>query len=181
MAMPNVKLETQDPSHIALEVAMQTHPNMVLLAEDVRAKRWSLHDIVKEISDVVQARSEQGKEFGAILVSDRKKDIVWNLRWILTLTLRCDKVHTHWNAYYVGSSGASIVPVCALWRETPALQRQPALPRILPLLVDSICAKGFCRHFSGQPALLNRHCTGASVVSIAYRTKLDCSIGIVGI
>lgn len=58
----------QDPSHIALEVAMQTHPNMVLLAEDVRAKRWSLHDIVREISDVVQARSEIGKEFGAIVV-----------------------------------------------------------------------------------------------------------------
>lgn len=47
---------------------MQTHPNMVLLAEDVRAKRWSLHDIVREISDVVQARSDMGKEFGAVLV-----------------------------------------------------------------------------------------------------------------
>ena len=52
---------------------MQTHPNMVLLAEDVRAKRWSLHDIVREISDVVQARSEQGKEFGAILVRGRRE------------------------------------------------------------------------------------------------------------
>lgn len=65
-----MRLMGQDPSHIALEVAMQTHPNMVLLAEDVRAKRWSLHDIVKEISDVVQARSEQGKEFGAILIPE---------------------------------------------------------------------------------------------------------------
>ena len=49
---------------------------MVLLAEDVRAKRWSLHDIVREISDVVQARSEQGKDFGAIVVRDRRQDIV---------------------------------------------------------------------------------------------------------
>ncbi|CAM9510914.1 unnamed protein product, partial [Laminaria digitata] len=65
-----MRLMGQDPSHIALEVAMQTHPNMVLLAEDVRAKRWSLHDIVKEISDVVQTRSEQGKEFGAILIPE---------------------------------------------------------------------------------------------------------------
>lgn len=48
---------------------MQTHPNMVLLAEDVRAKRWSLQDIVREISDVVQARSEKGKNFGTIVVS----------------------------------------------------------------------------------------------------------------
>lgn len=48
---------------------MQTHPNMVLLAEEVRAKRWSLQDIVREISDVVQARSEKGKNFGTIVVS----------------------------------------------------------------------------------------------------------------
>lgn len=48
---------------------MQTHPNMVLLAEEVRAKRWSLHDIVREISDVIQARSEKGKNFGTIVVS----------------------------------------------------------------------------------------------------------------
>ena len=58
----------QDPSHIALEVAMQTHPNMVLLAEGVRQKRWSLHDIVREICDVVQARANMGKNFGAIVV-----------------------------------------------------------------------------------------------------------------
>lgn len=47
---------------------MQTHPNMVLLAEDVRAKRWSLHDIVKEVCDLVQARAEMDKNFGAIVV-----------------------------------------------------------------------------------------------------------------
>lgn len=53
---------------------MQTHPNMVLLAEEVRAKRWSLQDIVREISDVVQARSEKGKNFGTIVVSQPRKE-----------------------------------------------------------------------------------------------------------
>ncbi|CBJ31829.1 RecName: Full=Pyrophosphate--fructose 6-phosphate 1-phosphotransferase subunit beta; Short=PFP; AltName: Full=6-phosphofructokinase, pyrophosphate dependent; AltName: Full=Pyrophosphate-dependent 6-ph [Ectocarpus siliculosus] len=65
-----MRLMGQDPSHIALEVAMQTHPNMVLLAEDVRAKRWSLQDIVREISDVVQARSDKGKNFGTIVIPE---------------------------------------------------------------------------------------------------------------
>lgn len=50
---------------------MQTHPNMVLLAEDVRAKRWSLHDVVREVADVVQARSEMGKQFGTVLVRSK--------------------------------------------------------------------------------------------------------------
>lgn len=69
LRLPPLSTESlQDPSHIALEVAMQTHPNVVLLAEDVRAKRWSLHDIVREVCDVIQARSAAGKQFGAVLV-----------------------------------------------------------------------------------------------------------------
>jgi 6-phosphofructokinase len=37
-----MRLMGQSPSHIALETALQTHPNVVLLAEEVAAKRWSL-------------------------------------------------------------------------------------------------------------------------------------------
>ena len=41
-----------------------------------------------------------------------------------------------------------------------ALERKPALLRILPLLlVLPICAKRFHRHYSGQPAQLKRRCT----------------------
>ncbi|CAM9173104.1 unnamed protein product, partial [Sphacelaria rigidula] len=65
-----MRLMGQDPSHIALEVAMQTHPNVVLLAEDVRAKRWSLHDIVREVADAVQARAEIDKQFGTVLIPE---------------------------------------------------------------------------------------------------------------
>ncbi|CAM9151356.1 unnamed protein product [Choristocarpus tenellus] len=65
-----MRLMGQDPSHIALETALQTHPNLVLLAEDVAAKRWSLHDIIREIADVVQARSAEGKDFGTVLIPE---------------------------------------------------------------------------------------------------------------
>ena len=54
---------------------MQTHPDMVLLAEDVRAKRWSLNDIVREVSDVVQKRAEKGKNFGTIVVSASERGL----------------------------------------------------------------------------------------------------------
>ena len=47
-----------------------------------------------------------------------------------------------------------------------ALQRQPALLRILPLLVVSICSKRFHRHCSGQLAPLNLRYRGASAVSM---------------
>ena len=42
----------------------------------------------------------------------------------------------------------------------PSLYGQPALLRILPLLVVPVCAKRFHMHYSGQRALLNRHYRG---------------------
>ena len=46
----------------------------------------------------------------------------------------------------------------------PALYRPPALRRILAVLVVPIRAKRFYRHYSGQPALLNRHYRGIPTV-----------------
>ena len=60
----------QDPSHTALEVALQTKPNFVILSEEVTARGMSLTDIVNEIADVVVARADAGKNFGTILVPD---------------------------------------------------------------------------------------------------------------
>ncbi|CAM9430307.1 unnamed protein product [Discosporangium mesarthrocarpum] len=65
-----MRLMGQDPSHITLEAALQTHPNVVLLAEDVAAKRWSLHDVVREVADAVQARAADGKNFGCVLIPE---------------------------------------------------------------------------------------------------------------
>jgi len=57
-------------SHLALEVALQTKPNMLLLTEEVDAKRMSLRDLVKEIADTVELRSKGGANFGTILVAE---------------------------------------------------------------------------------------------------------------
>ncbi|CAM9806155.1 unnamed protein product, partial [Phaeothamnion confervicola] len=65
-----MRLMGQDPSHIALETALQTNPNVVLLAEEVAAKRWSLIDIVREVADKVQERAAGGKDYGTVLVPE---------------------------------------------------------------------------------------------------------------
>merc|ERR1712242_227515 len=57
-------------SHLALEVALQTKPNMLLLTEEVDAKRMSLRDLVKEIADTVELRAKAGSNFGTILVAE---------------------------------------------------------------------------------------------------------------
>merc|ERR1740123_2226768 len=57
-------------SHVALEVALQTKPNMLLLTEEVDSKRMSLRDLVCEIADTVAQRAEDGNNFGTILVAE---------------------------------------------------------------------------------------------------------------
>eukprot|EP00443_Scrippsiella_acuminata_P042352 CAMPEP_0115298380 /NCGR_PEP_ID=MMETSP0270-20121206/68231_1 /TAXON_ID=71861 /ORGANISM="Scrippsiella trochoidea, Strain CCMP3099" /LENGTH=1200 /DNA_ID=CAMNT_0002716061 /DNA_START=49 /DNA_END=3651 /DNA_ORIENTATION=- len=57
-------------SHLALEVALQTKPNMLLLTEEVDEKRFSLRELVKEVADMVASRAADGNNFGTILVAE---------------------------------------------------------------------------------------------------------------
>uniref|UniRef100_A0A7S0A7I1 Pyrophosphate--fructose 6-phosphate 1-phosphotransferase n=1 Tax=Pyrodinium bahamense TaxID=73915 RepID=A0A7S0A7I1_9DINO len=57
-------------SHVALEAALQTKPNLLLLTEEVDEKRMSLREVVKEVADVVAMRARDGKNFGTILVAE---------------------------------------------------------------------------------------------------------------
>nr|AFK35400.1 unknown [Lotus japonicus] len=57
-------------SHVALECTLQSHPNMVILGEEVAASKLTLFEITKQISDAVQARAEQDKYHGVILLPE---------------------------------------------------------------------------------------------------------------
>jgi diphosphate--fructose-6-phosphate 1-phosphotransferase len=61
-----IKLMGRSASHITLECALQTQPNLALIAEEGK----SLADIVDEIVDLICRRKEQGKEYGIILVPE---------------------------------------------------------------------------------------------------------------
>jgi len=65
-----IKLMGRSASHIALECALQTHPNICLIGEEVQEKRQSLSQIVNSIADVVEARAEDGNNFGVVLVPE---------------------------------------------------------------------------------------------------------------
>jgi len=65
-----VRLMGQTPSHIVLESALQTHPNFTVLSEKYASENETLQDVVQDIADVVCARSEQGKNFGTVLVPE---------------------------------------------------------------------------------------------------------------
>ncbi|PKU63381.1 Pyrophosphate--fructose 6-phosphate 1-phosphotransferase subunit alpha [Dendrobium catenatum] len=66
-----IRLMGHKASHVAVECALQSHPNMVVfLAEEVAMSKFNLFDITKQISDAVQARAEQGKYHGVILIPE---------------------------------------------------------------------------------------------------------------
>ncbi|GFQ00266.1 pyrophosphate--fructose 6-phosphate 1-phosphotransferase subunit alpha [Phtheirospermum japonicum] len=65
-----IRLMGRKASHVALECTLQSHPNMVILAEEVAASKLTLFDITKQICDAVQARGEQDKHHGVILLPE---------------------------------------------------------------------------------------------------------------
>ncbi len=65
-----IKLMGRSASHIALECALQTQPNICIISEEVEAKNMTLDDIVANIADTVAARAEYGNNFGTVLVPE---------------------------------------------------------------------------------------------------------------
>jgi diphosphate-dependent phosphofructokinase len=65
-----IKLMGRSASHITLECALATHPNCALIGEEIERDKKSLAKIVQEIADIVCKRSEQGKDYGVILIPE---------------------------------------------------------------------------------------------------------------
>lgn len=65
-----IKLMGRSASHIALECALQTQPNICIISEEVEDKQQSLEDIVNYVADIVVKRSEKGMDFGTVLIPE---------------------------------------------------------------------------------------------------------------
>ncbi|KAI3517927.1 hypothetical protein L1887_06172 [Cichorium endivia] len=65
-----IRLMGRKASHVALECTLQSHPNMVILGEEVAASKLTIFDLTKQICDAVQARAEQEKYHGVILLPE---------------------------------------------------------------------------------------------------------------
>ncbi|KAJ8762375.1 hypothetical protein K2173_007533 [Erythroxylum novogranatense] len=65
-----IRLMGRKASHVALECTLQSHPNMVVLGEEVAASKLTLFDLTKQICDAVQARARQDKNHGVILLPE---------------------------------------------------------------------------------------------------------------
>jgi pyrophosphate--fructose-6-phosphate 1-phosphotransferase len=65
-----IKLMGRAASHIALECALQTQPNICLISEEVEAKGLSLDQVVDQICMSVTRRTENNENFGVVLIPE---------------------------------------------------------------------------------------------------------------
>ena len=65
-----IKLMGRSASHIALECALQTHPNICLISEEIEKNDMTLNQIVEQIAKVVAYRAAHGNNFGVVLVPE---------------------------------------------------------------------------------------------------------------
>ncbi len=65
-----IKLMGRSASHIALECALETQPNICLVSEEVEARKQSLVSIVDSIAQAVSKRADNGNNFGVVLIPE---------------------------------------------------------------------------------------------------------------
>lgn len=65
-----IKLMGRSASHIGLECALQTQPNIAIISEEVEAKDMSLDDVVTYVAQIVADRAAAGNNFGTVLIPE---------------------------------------------------------------------------------------------------------------
>ena len=78
-----IRLMGRSASHIALECALQTQPNICLIGEEVEAKNQSIEEITNYIADIVAKRAANGNNFGVILVPEGLIEFVPSLKVLI--------------------------------------------------------------------------------------------------
>ena len=65
-----IKIMGRSASHVALEAALQTQPNITLISEEVEEKKMSLEQIVNYMTDIIVKRADMGKNFGIAIIPE---------------------------------------------------------------------------------------------------------------
>ena len=75
-----IKIMGRSASHVALEAALQTQPNITLISEEVEQKKMSLSSIIDYMTDIIVRRSEMGKNFGIAVIPEGLIEFVPELK-----------------------------------------------------------------------------------------------------
>jgi len=65
-----IRLMGRSASHVTLECALQTHPNIALISEEIEANGTTLQEVVDYIVDVIVKRAKDGRHYGVLIVPE---------------------------------------------------------------------------------------------------------------
>ena len=96
-----IRVMGRSASHIALEVALKTHPNVCVISEEVAANQWTLAEITEQVAKVVAERAAQKKNYGVVLVPEgllefipEMKKLIGELNELLAHNAEFEKLET---------------------------------------------------------------------------------------
>lgn len=99
-----VRLMGRAASHITLECALQTHPNVALIGEEVNKQRKTLREVTNGIADIVCKRAKLNKHYGVVLIPEGLIDFIPEIQSLISelneilAAQGCDP-QGHWKAH----------------------------------------------------------------------------------
>jgi pyrophosphate--fructose-6-phosphate 1-phosphotransferase len=78
-----IKLMGRSASHIALECALQTQPNLCLISEEVEARALSLGQIVDQIAASIAGRAKNDENFGVALIPEGLVEFIPEMKQLI--------------------------------------------------------------------------------------------------
>ncbi len=79
-----IKLMGRSASHIGLECALQTQPNITLISEEVELKKQTLGEIVDYMAGIVAKRAANGENFGVALIPEGLVEFVPEMKTLIS-------------------------------------------------------------------------------------------------
>ncbi len=79
-----IKLMGRSASHIGLECALQTHPNIALISEEVEDSHKSLTEIVLDMVNIIVKRSELGSDYGIVLIPEGLIEFIPEMKQLIS-------------------------------------------------------------------------------------------------
>jgi pyrophosphate--fructose-6-phosphate 1-phosphotransferase len=78
-----IRLMGRAASHVALECGLQTHPNILLVSEEIQEKGTTLQEIVDYIAEVIMKRAEDGKNYGILVVPEGLPEFISDIKTMI--------------------------------------------------------------------------------------------------
>ncbi len=78
-----IRLMGRSASHVTLECALQTRPNLALIGEEVRDRATTLSALVDQVADLVRRRAEVGRNYGVLLLAEGLVEFIPEMRTLI--------------------------------------------------------------------------------------------------